>query len=96
MKKGVPYDLDAEYLAGLWTGRCSITGIEFSAGPGMGPKFFSPSLDRIDPKLGYVRGNVRIILWAVNALKYDGTDSDMLRVAVAIVENHKNLVISEG
>jgi hypothetical protein len=32
----------------------------------------SPSLDRVIPELGYVRGNVHILCWRCNALKSDG------------------------
>lgn len=45
-----------------------------------------PSIDRIDPKVGYLTSNCRIILHAVNALKGEGTDADILLVANAIVE----------
>ncbi len=32
---------------------------------------FAPSLDRIEPKKGYVDGNVRIVVWAINAMLCD-------------------------
>lgn len=32
-----------------------------------------PSLDRMIPKLGYVKGNVRVISWRANWIKNDGT-----------------------
>lgn len=33
----------------------------------------SPSLDRIDPTKGYVKGNVHVISWRANKLKGDAT-----------------------
>lgn len=89
IKKDVPFSITPEDLKGRWTGRCEITGIEFDHSkitPGAG--FFSPSLDRIRPELGYTPTNVRFILWAVNAFKGTGNDEDMLRVARAILENY--------
>lgn len=88
-KKGLPFDLTLGYLRAEWTGRCAVTDLPFVTGETSGPKFFSPSLDRIDPKLGYVIGNVRFVLWAVNALKHDATDADMYAVAEAIIKNRK-------
>lgn len=89
-KKGVPFDLTEAWAKSIWTGRCSITGIEFKLGlNGCGPKTFSPSIDRIVPSLGYVPDNCRFVIWAVNAFKYDGTDEDMYAIAEAILANRK-------
>lgn len=37
----------------------------------------SPSVDRVKPELGYVRGNVRIISWRANRLKCDATVGEL-------------------
>lgn len=85
-KKKVPFELTNAWAKERWTGRCEITGIEFKSSATQGPKFFSASIDRIIPEKGYTEENCRFVLWAVNALKHDGTDEDMIRVALAIVE----------
>lgn len=41
----------------------------------------SPSLDRIEPRLGYVPGNVRVISNRANILKRDATARELLAVA---------------
>jgi len=85
-RKNVPYSLTEEWANASWTGRCAVTNLEFRLGlRESGPKFFSPSIDRIVPALGYVPDNCRFILWAVNAMKYDGTDADMYALAEAIL-----------
>lgn len=94
-RKGVPFDLTKEYLSTIWLGHCAVTGMPFRTGEGFGPKFFSPSLDRIEREKGYVEGNVRFVIWAVNVMKYDGTDDDLLAVAQAIVDNKKSLFITK-
>lgn len=87
-RKGVPYDLTTEWAQAEWTGRCALTNIPFRLGEQEpGPKFFSPSIDRIVPSLGYVIGNCRFVLWAVNAMKYDGTDADIYVIAEALLSN---------
>lgn len=83
-KKGLSYDLTKEWAEKRWTGRCELTGMKFVvAAKTMSP--YSPSLDRIDPKLGYTQGNCRFILMGVNSLKNTGTDEDVMRIAEAIV-----------
>lgn len=91
LRKNLQFNLTKEYLATIWLGRCAVTGMPFKTGKGFGPKFFSPSLDRIDRDKGYVEGNVRFVIWAVNVMKYDGTDDDLLAVAQAIIDNKKFL-----
>lgn len=64
---------------------------ETSLGQPPRPRFFSPSIDRIVPALGYTPENCRFILWAVNAFKHDGTDDDMYRVAEALIAARKSV-----
>lgn len=88
-KRGIPYDPDLlEWAAVRYTGKCELTGLEFrpNRGHGCGPAPFSPSIDRIDPALGYTKGNCRFILHALNALKGAGTDEDAITIAKAFVE----------
>ena len=40
----------------------------------------SPTLDRIIPRLGYVRGNVRVISYRANRLKCDGTYEEFVMI----------------
>lgn len=88
-KRGLPCDLTEEWLKSRWTGNCEITKLPLILdNPAPGPRFNSPTIDRKDPKLGYVRSNTRIVRHGVNALKADGTDADMLEMARAIVENY--------
>jgi hypothetical protein len=48
----------------------------------------SPSLDRIVPELGYVKGNVRVISDRANRIKRDATLEE-LRAIVKYVEETK-------
>lgn len=79
-RKGIEFTLtDAEFAAIVEDsgGRCALTGIPFSTlkrndwfrAP------YAPSLDRIEPKKGYVDGNVRLLCVAANwALQDWGVD----------------------
>lgn len=63
---GIPINIDSQYMRDLWkkqNGKCYWTGItlDFHIGKARDPR--RPSIDRINAKLGYVRGNV---VWATN------------------------------
>lgn len=60
---------------------CPVLGLELAISVGVRQEN-SPSLDRIDPLLGYVRGNVRIISWRANRIKNDGSCWELMRVAI--------------
>lgn len=45
------------------------------------PRFDSPSLDRLIPYLGYVKGNVRVISNRANIIKQDATWQELLAVS---------------
>lgn len=72
-KKGKrEFNLSIEYLRKLWDtnkGCCSISQIPFDFNnekSKFGKSPYRPSLDRIDNAKGYIEGNVRFILWALN------------------------------
>ena len=86
-QKKIPFSLTKEWAEKRWTGCCEVTGIAFQPPKGLGgPEFFSPTIDRIDKKIGYVTGNCRFVLFAVNLLRWTGSDKDMFEVARAILE----------
>lgn len=69
-KKNVPFDLDIEFIRNkLDAGICELTGLTFNLEPLDGGRQnpYTASMDRISPELGYVKDNVRMILWALNA-----------------------------
>ncbi len=88
-QKGLPFDLTEEWAIARWTGECEVTGIPFLLGQrGTGPKPYSPSIDKIDPCLGYIQSNCRFVIHAVNALKGTLTDAEMIEIARAIIRKY--------
>jgi hypothetical protein len=59
---------------------CPILGIPLACGNGVTTPG-SPSLDRINPLLGYVPGNVAVISHRANRIKNDATLAELLLVA---------------
>jgi hypothetical protein len=81
---GLPFDLTRNDIP-LIT-HCPIFGFELKVGDGIvSPQ--SPSLDRIDPNLGYVKGNVIVISNKANLIKSSATPDEILKVG----EFFKNL-----
>ena len=69
---------------------CSVLGIKIIANKIAGPIDSSPSLDRIDPKLGYIKGNVRIISNRANRIKSDATLEELKLVLKDAKQIYKN------
>ena len=73
------FNIDVDYLKKLYHdqgGVCKATKLPFIyEGAAKRTRPFVPSIDRIDPAKGYVKGNVRLVLWAINqALNEFGLD----------------------
>ena len=61
---------------------CPVFGIQLTPQYGNGKQCdISPTLDRINPKLGYVVGNVIVISHLANRLKSDATPALLRRIA---------------
>jgi hypothetical protein len=83
IRDGVPFDLvytDFEIPA-----VCPITERPFVRGQGM-PADDSPSLDRVIPERGYVRGNVAVLSHRANKIKNDATPELLRRAADWLVK----------
>ena len=58
---------------------CPVLGLPLTFNSGR-PQDNSPSLDRINPDLGYVKGNVRVISYRANTLKNNASMEELLAV----------------
>ena len=89
-KASIPYDLSAEYMLSLvpLDGICPAIGIPIIFGGHLTRN--SPSVDRIVPSEGYVRGNIRIISFKANAMKQDCSDPAEMRRLADYIESTLN------
>lgn len=58
---------------------CPVLGILLTIGSGR-QQDSSPSLDRINPSIGYLPDNIRVISWRANKLKGDSTIEEMEKI----------------
>lgn len=96
---GLPFDLTAAWCKARWTNRCELTNLEFVRPNELGRRggqVRSPSIDKINPVLGYTQGNCRIILHCLNLFKIDGTDENMYEVAEALIANNPRRIARMG
>lgn len=82
-KKDVPFAIDVEDI--VIPDFCPVLGIPLVVGDGV-LHSNSPSLDRIVPEKGYVKGNVIVVSHKANTIKSDA-NIDELRKVVAFYEN---------
>ena len=77
-KLGIPFDITPEDIEVPKT--CPALGCEIESGS-FSERHTAPSLDRIVPELGYVKGNVCVISHRANAIKRDATAEELRRIA---------------
>ena len=84
--RGETTDLTLQYLKQIWenqNGLCPYTNIKMEMPRSSQDEDIkkSPtklSLDRIDPSIGYIKGNVEFVCYCVNVMKNDFTKNQMV------------------
>lgn len=83
-KNGIEFDLVAEDI--VIPHACPILGAPLVFGGGLhNPD--GPSVDRIIPSRGYVKGNIEVISYRANVLKRDCTDPEVFRRIAKYIED---------
>jgi hypothetical protein len=89
-KKGIPFDITEQDI--IIPEICPVLGILIMRNANRN-SWNSPSLDRIIPEKGYVRGNIRVISWRANTIKSYGNAEEHRKIAEYIDECVKNYPI---
>lgn len=91
-KEKCPFDIDFEYLKSIRSSICPVFGIVLSWGIwDRHPKPNSPSLDKIKPEYGYIKGNVCIISHMANSIKQNVGYEELYKVADWLHEKEKEV-----
>lgn len=99
-KRSLAFDLSTTYLEELWAvqdGCCLLTGIKLNIPPeGTGGYHFydSPSIDKIDPKGGYTKGNIRLICYGMNCCLHDFGELVFKRVSEKFIYRSSDTWVS--
>ena len=82
--KKLPFNITADYIKSITPSDmiCPALGIQMKAGQTVKEsKINSPSLDRLIPELGYVKGNIVIVSNRANTIKRDATPEELMKIA---------------
>lgn len=77
----LPFNLEIENIC--IPEYCPVLGIKLVIGT-TGDRDNSPSLDKVIPELGYIKGNVRVISWRANRLKSDATADELDKLSIYV------------
>lgn len=84
VKFNLPFDIEVSDV--LIPSHCEILGIPLFKGSGK-PTANSPSLDRINPKLGYTKTNIQVISFKANTMKSNASKEELILFSYWILEN---------
>ena len=76
-KNNIPFDITPEDV--IIPEVCPILGIKLEAGIGCQTDS-SPSIDRINPNLGYIKGNIQVICYRANRIKNDASLDELKKI----------------
>lgn len=71
--------------------KCPILEIEFIQGT-KGNYSFTPTIDRIIPSKGYIKGNVKVISMLANKMKNSATREECVKFAKNIIKYYDDIV----
>ena len=93
-EKNLLIDLDLDYLCLIATDHCPVFGTLFDWGQKGNKKRSEagPSLDRIIPDLGYVKGNVVFVSNIANKIKQNVTEKELYAVADWLHDKRKEVL----
>jgi hypothetical protein len=94
-RAGIPCNLTGEYLESIWTGFCPVfkTPLRKPYEGGRKEKISknTPSLDRLRPDMGYVKGNVMFISDFANTIKSTATAEEVQAVATWLQQTEEEI-----
>ena len=82
--KNLAFNITSDYIKSITPSDmiCPALGIQMKVGGDFKNSIISaPSLDRLIPELGYVKGNIAVVSTRANTLKRDATPEELMKVA---------------
>ena len=85
--KKIQFELDIDYVESIFPldMKCSLLGVKMAWGDD--DLTISPSIDKIIPKKGYVKGNVQWVSHKANSMKSNASPEELIRFALSILKS---------
>jgi hypothetical protein len=89
-KQNLQFDLDIAWILSNLD-KCPKMGVDFQI-ENRGKSYkdrkpYTPSVDKIDPKLGYTKENCQVVTWWYNVAKQTFSDDELLEFCKKVVDN---------
>lgn len=91
--KKLDFNLDYDYIQNLLINcnyKCSLTDQEMTFSLGKNRVPTNMSIDRLIPKLGYVKGNIQLVCSYVNQFKNDQDNDYFINICKLIAKKYEN------
>jgi hypothetical protein len=92
-RKGKEFNIDIQYLIDIYNnqnGICNISGVPMTYD--YGSKITNISIDRIDSRFGYIKGNIQLLCYIANIMKNVFELKDLILFSEKIIHYNKNKI----
>lgn len=84
-ENNLPFDLIAEDL--IFPHKCPVLDIELDYSTNLVHSKNKPTIDKIIPELGYIKGNIQIISMLANQMKSNATNEELIKFAEYVIKH---------
>ena len=91
LRSSIPFNIELEDI--IIPDKCPLLEIELLKvpyGERRGFHMNSPSIDKINPELGYIKGNIQVISMKANAMKYSATKEELIKFCTNMLRQITN------
>lgn len=92
-RKNIYFDLEVDSIKKMWElqdGKCALSGIKMTHVMGEGRTPTNISIDQIEASKGYTINNIQLVCMAVNQMKSDLTNEELLLFCNGVINNSEN------